>query len=43
MSKITRTRALFNDMLNLPRGKYVPPDVAAGGAIGFARGAFAVS
>lgn len=43
MSKITRTRALFTDYLNLPRGKYVPVDVAAGGPIGFARGAFAVS
>lgn len=40
---ITRTRALFCDMLNLPRGKYVPVDVAASGEIGFARGAFAVS
>ena len=40
---INRTRALFCDMLNLPRGKYVPVDVAASGAIGFARGAFAVS
>ena len=35
-----RTRALFCDLLNLPRGKYVPPDVAAGGDIGFARGVF---
>ncbi len=43
MSDITRTRAMFCDMLNLPRGKYVPVDVAAGGSIGFARGAFAVS
>ena len=42
-AKISRTRAMFNDMLNLPRGKYVPVDVAAGGALGFARGAFAVS
>ena len=39
----SRTRVMFNDMLNLPRGKYVPIDVAAGGKIGFARGAFAVS
>ena len=30
-------------MLNLPRGKYVPCDVAQGGSIGFARGAYAVS
>lgn len=43
MGEIHRTRAMFNDMLNLPRGKYVPVDVAAGGKIGFARGAFAVS
>lgn len=43
MADIIRTRAMFNDMLNLPRGKYVPVDVAAGGKIGFARGAFAVS
>ena len=42
-SKITRTRALFNDMLNFPRGKYVPVDVASGGSLGFARGVFAVS
>ena len=30
-------------MLNLPRGKYVPCDVAQDGSIGFARGAYAVS
>ena len=36
----TRTRALFCDLLNLPRGKYVPSEVAAGGSIGFARGVF---
>ena len=41
--EMSRTRVMFNDMLNLPRGKYVPADVAAGGKIGFARGAFAVS
>ena len=41
--EMSRTRVMFNDMLNLPRGKYVPIDVAAGGKIGFARGAFAVS
>lgn len=35
-----RTRTLFCDLLNLPRGKFVPPDVAAGGKIGFARGVF---
>ena len=34
---------MFSDLLNLPRGKYVPVDVAAGGDVGFARGAFAVS
>lgn len=43
MTEITRTRVMFNDMLNLARGKYVPVDVAKGGSIGFARGAFAVS
>lgn len=42
-SDITRTRVLFCDMLSLPRGKYVPVDVGAGGKIGFARAAFAVS
>lgn len=42
-SGITRTRVLFCDLLNLPRGKYLPPDVAASGKVGFARGAFAVS
>ena len=40
---IGRTRVLFSDLLNLPRGKYVPVDVAAGGKIGFARGAFATT
>ncbi|WP_299205458.1 glutamine synthetase family protein [uncultured Tateyamaria sp.] len=35
-----RTRTLFCDLLNLPRGKFVPPDVAARGKIGFARGVF---
>ena len=43
MNDIHRTRVMFSDMLNLPRGKYVPAEVAAGGSIGFARGAFAVS
>jgi len=38
-----RTRAMFCDMLNLPRGKYVPVDEAADGEIGFARSVFAVS
>lgn len=42
-STISRSRVLFCDMLNLPRGKYVPLDVARGGSVGFARGAFAVS
>jgi glutamine synthetase len=36
----TRTRVLFCDLLNLPRGKYVPANVATGGRIGFARGVF---
>ncbi|MEO0938247.1 MAG: glutamine synthetase family protein [Pseudomonadota bacterium] len=35
-----RTRVLFSDLLNLPRGKYVPAHVATGGKIGFARGVF---
>ncbi|MEL7131364.1 MAG: glutamine synthetase, partial [Pseudomonadota bacterium] len=35
-----RTRTLFCDLLNLPRGKFVPPDLASGGKIGFARGVF---
>ncbi|KNG94888.1 glutamine synthetase family protein [Pseudaestuariivita atlantica] len=35
-----RTRALFADLLNLPRGKVVPAHVAEGGKIGFARGVF---
>jgi len=39
----SRTRTLFCDLLNLPRGKYVPPKVAKGGSIGFARSVFAVS
>jgi len=43
MTNINRTRVLFCDLLNLPRGKYVPTDVAQSAAIGFARGAFAVS
>ena len=43
MSDIFRTRVMFCDMLNLPRGKYVPVDIAAGGTIGFSRGTFAVS
>lgn len=38
-----RTRALFCDLLNLPRGKYVPTKIADSRSIGFARGAFAVS
>lgn len=35
-----RTRAMFCDLLNLPRGKYVPSAYAAGGKVGFARGVF---
>lgn len=38
-----RTRVMFCDLLNLPRGKYIPAEVAAGGTISFARGSFAVS
>ena len=41
--KDPRVRAVFCDLLNLPRGKYVPAALADGGSIGFARGAFAVS
>lgn len=40
MTEINRTRALFCDLLNLPRGKFIPPKVASGGNIGFARGVF---
>lgn len=43
MSAATRTRVMFCDMLNLPRGKYVPAQVAAGGSIGFARALFGVT
>ena len=39
----SRTRVLFSDLLNLPRGKYVPQKIADDGVVGFARGAFAVS
>ncbi|MEO0381225.1 MAG: glutamine synthetase family protein [Pseudomonadota bacterium] len=35
-----RTRVLFCDLLNLPRGKFVPVEAAAGGKVGFARGVF---
>ena len=42
-SKARRTRVLFSDLLNLPRGKYVPTSVAAKGSIGFARGVFATT
>jgi len=40
---ITRTRVLFCDLLNLPRGKYVPVDLAQKQSVGFARAAYAVS
>ena len=40
---VNRTRVLFCDLLNLPRGKYVPTDVASSGSVGFARAAFAVT
>ena len=43
MTDINRTRALFTDLLNLPRGKYVPVDVANSGVIGFARSSFGVT
>ena len=35
-----RTRVLFCDLLNIPRGKYVSMDYASGGKAGFARGTF---
>ena len=41
--KAKRVRAVFCDLMKLPRGKYVPSSLADGGSIGFARGAFAVS
>ena len=41
--KAKRVRAVFCDLMNLPRGKYVPLSLADGDSIGFARGAFAVS
>ena len=40
MTDINRTRTLFCDLLNLPRGKFVPPKLAAGGKVGFAAGVF---
>ncbi|MEM6695962.1 MAG: glutamine synthetase family protein [Pseudomonadota bacterium] len=40
MTDALRTRAMFADLLNLPRGKYVPKSVAEGGAVGFAKGVF---
>jgi glutamine synthetase len=44
MTEINRTRVLFADMLNLPRGKYVPSEVAAAAeGIGFAKGVFGVT
>jgi len=42
-ASINRTRVLFCDLLNLPRGKYVPAEVAQSGSIGFARSVFGVS
>ncbi len=41
--EINRTRTLFCDLLGLPKGKYVPPDLAKSGHIGFAKGAFATT
>ena len=38
-----RIRSLFCDLHGLPRGKFVPPEVADGGRIGFAKAVFAVS
>ena len=39
----SRVRALFCDLHSLPKGKYIPSQVADGGHVGFAKGAFAVS
>ena len=38
-----RTRALYCDLLGLPKGKYIQPDLAKSGHIGFAACALAVS
>jgi len=38
-----RTRALYCDFLGLPKGKYIQPDLAKSGHIGFAACALAVS
>ena len=38
-----RTRALYCDFLGLPKGKYIPADLAKSGDIGFAACALAVS
>ena len=40
---MTRTRALYCDFLGLPKGKYIQPDLAKSGHIGFAACALAVS
>ena len=40
---MTRTRALFCDFLGLPKGKYIPSDLAKSGDIGFAACALSVS
>ena len=40
---MTRTRVLFCDFLGLPKGKYVQPDLAKSGDIGFAACALSVS
>ena len=37
---INRTRVLFCDLLNMPRGKFVSTSYASGGKAGFARGVF---
>ena len=41
--EINRTRVLFCDLLGLPKGKYIPPDLAKSGHVGFAKGAFATT
>lgn len=43
MTQANRTRVMFCDMLNLPRGKYIPVSEASGGSVGFARSVFGVT
>jgi len=43
MNDVIRTRAMFCDLLNLPRGKIVPTKQAKSGSLGFARGVFGLT